>query len=878
MQSEASNVVLTGTFVRLTHVFCERTERGGQEHDWMNRRLVTWALVSTAAAAASSLGCESLLPCTESNGCRLTFPTEPDLDNLVAGVGVEQDCSVEDCRAGLQCVDDRCEVAGTQTEGEQCVIGPECTAGLSCSLGPCPLEFVDFCPVCLQDGTGQSGASCESDLDCESGLKCDINGFFAQCVEAGTSDLGQACNVQADCFQGLFCNQGECSTQPPLFDGVECEDPDEENVVAYFSVPGADGTRDDIDYFQFPFPNDFRLGPDGRPDLGDFPTPGPGLLGIDIVQAYVEAIETHARGWSTNPTAIFRFSGPFDLDSFQIETDGFRGIEIIDVDMLPADPEDGVRHHSTHYTVAGRSNYVCHNWLAVRSPRNTLVPGHRYVIMLRGGTTRDGDPIGRPAQFEAMLADSPPSGDEALEKAYEAYEPLRELIEFYDGSSYELDPDTITVATVMTTGDVPDEMRQLAQAVLAEDPSEASEWVKCGAGVDSPCAQADEDEGRACGVGSSDYDEYQALLEIPIFQEGEAPYLNEGGAIQSSVQRRERICMSLSIPTASRPDAGWPLVIYGHGTGGSFRSHLTETVAGRLAAEGTASLGFDQVQHGPRRGEGEGADQDPDNLFFNFTNPDAAQGNPLQGAADVLSVLRFARQGAIATAQETGADAIEFDPRKIALYGHSQGSTHSSIALPFSGLSGGVLSGNGGGLVEALLNKTNPVNIAGAIPYVVQDVDPSTGQLRMGDKHPVLSLLQHYVDPADPVNFAGLLVERPEAGEDIKSVFQTFGLDDTYSPPATLARYVYAAGRMALAPAPSGVDPEGDNALNLGESSDPVSANVTQESETATLVCRQYAPVTDGHFVADQVSEANDDVIAFLQDLIAGQNPTVPAP
>jgi hypothetical protein len=243
----------------------------------------------------------------------------------------------------------------------------------------------------------------------------------------------------------------------------------------------------------------------------------------------------------------------------------------------------------------------------------------------------------------------------------------------------------------------------------------------------------------------------------------------------------------------------------------------------------------------------------------------------------VLSVLRFVRQGEIASDSDTSAAAIQVDPSKIVLYGHSQGATHSSMALPFSGAPGGVLSGNGGGLVEALLSKTNPINIAGAIPYVIQDAD-NEGSLRMGDKHPVLALLQHYIDPADPVNFAALLVARPEAGEGLKSVFQTFGLDDTYAPPATLARYVNAAERMVLAPAPSDVNPTGDNVIRAAQSSDPVSENITIDTDKATLVCRQYKPKTDGHFVADEVSEANDDVIAFLSSLLNGEAPVVPAP
>ncbi len=334
----------------------------------------------------------------------------------------------------------------------------------------------------------------------------------------------------------------------------------------------------------------------------------------------------------------------------------------------------------------------------------------------------------------------------------------------------------------------------------------------------------------------------------------------------------------MSIPQGDAPLSGWPLVIYGHGTGGGYRSQLNDAVAGRLAqaTPSFATLAFDQVQHGPRRGEGEDAKNDPDTLFFNFVNPDAARGNPLQGAADILSILRFAQKGTLASSSETGSGDIIVDPAKIFYYGHSQGSTHGSIAVPFSAIPGAVMSGNGGGLANALINKTNPVNIAGAIPFALQDAD-ARGKLVMGAKHPVLGLLQHYIDPADPLNFSPLFAVRPEAGQKAKSIFQTFGLDDTFAPPSTLKAFTVGA-QLKLAPAPAGVEPAGENLLNIAEEANPVSDNVTIDATTVTAVCRQYAPPSgkDGHFVAQSVPEATDDIIGFFSALGSGTSPTVP--
>lgn len=820
----------------------------------------------------------SVLACDDLPGRRLVIPTGDGASFIALGVGVGADCSSESCRPGLACVSDICEPDGSLEQGDFCAIGPECGDGLVC-----------FALTCQPAGDGEAGDGCEGDLDCEAGLRCSLNGFSTECAPAGSGDIGGECSAQNDCFQGLYCADGECALPEapygvPAWEGVSCSEPDDNNVEALFEVPGAKSVDPDGDFFQLPYPNDIRLTAGGRPDLEGFPTPGPGIVGVDIVEKYVTALEEKAQGWSNNPTVIFRFSGAVSWDSLA-PADKPKPFSVVKLTDLPADASTRSGSYSTAYSAGGSpTNYVCDDWVALRLPRDTLEPEQTYAVWVTtDARSESGEMIARSSHFEAMLADTPPSGDEALAQAYEAYEPLRNYIAFYEGSEYEVDPDTLLNAVVFTTGDANAEMRALALAVEAADAPTASDWVKCGNGKESPCAQAEAAEGRACGEGTDDYDEYQALVSLPIFQEGEAPYLKSGGGISDSPVRREDVCVSLSVPKSAAPATGWPLVIYGHGTGGSYRGPLRDSVAGRLARETTptVSLGFDQVQHGPRRGKGEGADQEPDNLFFNFANPDAARGNPLQGAADVLSMVRFAKSGTLVSSADSGGDAIEVDASKIVLFGHSQGSTHGSMALPFSGLVGGVLSGNGGGLAEALVNKTNPVNIAGAMPLVLQDAD-GNGNLHMGDKHPVLSLLQHYIDSADPLNFAALLAERPEPGVAPKSVLQTFGLDDTYSPPATLARYVYAAGAasMAVAPLPSGVSPGGKNQLTAPwtPAEMPVSGNVVTDTDTATLVCRQYQPKSgsDGHFVVHDVPEANDDAIGFLSSLIAGQQPTVP--
>ena len=264
-----------------------------------------------------------------------------------------------------------------------------------------------------------------------------------------------------------------------------------------------------------------------------------------------------------------------------------------------------------------------------------------------------------------------------------------------------------------------------------------------------------------------------------------------------------------------------------------------------------AVLGIDQVQHGPRRGA---SDASPSDLFFNFVNPAAARGNPLQGAADQMSLVRFAKGLALAAgASPTGAE-IRFG--RISFWGHSQGATEGAVAMPYvADVSGVLFSGAGASLIDALLTKTSPVNIAAAVPFVLGEKGPIDAY------HPVLSLLQNAIDPADPLSHGRALD---------KHVFVPFGQKDTYTPSAVQTTYVLAAG-LGLAQAPPNVTPEPIG--GLAAISVPASANL-QGGRTG--LTRQYAPAGfDGHFVVFRDLVANRDAARFLADVSRAAPPRV---
>ncbi len=94
-------------------------------------------------------------------------------------------------------------------------------------------------------------------------------------------------------------------------------------------------------------------------------------------------------------------------------------------------------------------------------------------------------------------------------------------------------PASVLVASVFTVGDPQRLVNALAQSVAALPTPAADGWVKCGSGAPSPCPDTTAD--RACG-SSAVFDEWHAVVDVPIFQQGEAPYLTpaQGGAIDAA--------------------------------------------------------------------------------------------------------------------------------------------------------------------------------------------------------------------------------------------------------------------------------------------------------------------------------------------------------
>lgn len=813
------------------------------------------------------------------SGCKLFSSTcdEGDRDCLsresAPGVGSSCERTVQ-CRAGLTCVDKTCAAAATTANGDSCKLTAECESGLFCSSQR----------ICEEAGMEARGGACEDSSDCVPGLVCGFGEYplNRECVETGDGDLYARCSSAKDCMAGLSCIDtcrlgpdvpcvdetagAHCNSLPisteevppiPFWSGVQCQDEASE-AVAYFEIPGSKPLDE---FYRLPFPNDIRL-INGKVDLSNHPRP-PASSEFAVATKFIEAADGHLEGFGTTPVVLFRFSKPV-LHGGDAEDLVKPTVTLVNVTV--DSPDYGVRH-SYVWTANDRSNYICDYALAIRvPPESPLRPGTTYAAIVTHDLQAEGRiDFQRSDDFSAMIKDSEPN-ESRLKTHYGKYAPLREfLTDSKANGNAQLTAGNLLTAAVFTTGRPQTLVRKLDSVIDERAAPTTGKVVLCD-GSEPYDATADCDSQASCVGGTTSFNEYHGKIELPIFQNGRAPYLTDGGDIDLDgegnpvVTRKEEVCFSLTVPSEAAENP--PVVIYGHGTGGGFKSQLggSKLAAALSKAEfPTAMLAIDLPQHSTRRGA---STDSPDRLFFNIINPGAARGNVLQGSSDLLSLVRWIRAGSF---------PVPLTRSPIAIMGHSQGATHAALTIPFTPeVTTYVLSGVGGHLSTSLLHKTEPQPVADAMGALLLDIDGAS--LAAGPYNPALAIMQAYYEPADPLNFTRQVYSEPsEMTPEGHHFLMTFGIDDHFSPSRTQKAYAVAATLPHVSP----------NTLSLGRATipAPVQGNVTVGNVVRTVGVRQYQAVgdkVDGHYVSTRPGQDGfGDVVRFLSESLAEQVPHI---
>jgi hypothetical protein len=184
------------------------------------------------------------------------------------------------------------------------------------------------------------------------------------------------------------------------------------------------------------------------------------------------------------------------------------------------------------------------------------------------------------------------------------------------------------------------------------DPTKELIAVRDGVAKTSPAPTADAGMWKVASANAV-YTEYQGSYgPSPNYQAGKIPFQNPGDGGQfvfmnglPVVQNSGSLRFSLSVPSASAcpmPTAGYPIVLYAHGTGGDWRSYLDDGTGPAMTSHCLAIMGVDQIFQGTRPGSVPGASEAQIGLtFYNFLNPVAARTNGRQSAVDEVQRARL---------------------------------------------------------------------------------------------------------------------------------------------------------------------------------------------------------------------------------------------
>jgi len=579
-------------------------------------------------------------------------------------------------------------------------------------------------------------------------------------------------------------------------------------------------------FYSLPMPNDARR-LDGEsagtfhPNFLDFPNPSDS----EQLNDYLAFLSTEVEGFGLNSGTFFSFSGPLQIPDWDADNAAESqrcegGIRIVDVD--PDSPHFGDCLPAQVHWVGPDSldPYLAPNTLVVAPWWGfPLRPDTTYAVLVVSAQDQDSAFVPPTGEFLALLKDQ--SSDAVLEAAYAP------LVDFLAEQPEWLGTESlswISAATVFTTGRPTDQLASLADTVRSHPTLPA--W-----NADEGLTQLTADD----DAFTADYPIYSGSYQAINFQTGDIPYASEGGGFvfEDGVpipQWDERIPFAISEPNAGfeQPEAGWPVLLHAHGTGGDRYSHLSggqSPPAKLAAARGFVSIGIPQPIHGDRWPEGNNVTI---SLYsFNYFNPASGISMFRQGAVDTASLVRFVQEnlaegGAIADSHPE----LRIDPGNIYFLGHSQGGITGALILPFAPeIKAWVISGAGGGVSMTVMQREDPLVIRDALLSALEAPDTT----ELFELHPVVGLIQTIVEPSDPMNYAPLWIAESEGPP--TSILLTEGIHDAQTP-ADTAEALAVAGRLPIARPYLERDVAGLTLRGIDRMSTPYSGGTTHTSGT----------------------------------------------
>lgn len=628
------------------------------------------------------------------------------------------------------------------------------------------------------------------------------------------------------------------------------------------------------DFWARPMPSDLRREADGTWDLEDWPR----ARESDLLNDWFGTANRRMReGWGLTSGVFVPITGALDPATFPADPAASMAADssVFLLDIDPASPERGRRFPLDVEQLEADRYTPEHLLAAVPVFGFVRRPSTQYALVLTTDLLdAGGEPLGRSPAFHAAFEDAG-----AEDAVVEHFAPLREALE-----AEGFDVARVAGAAVFTTFDNTKQLRGLVEwAESRPAPTLTRPW------------RAEEE-----------YDSYQvfsAEMEVPVIQRGERPYTNaragEGVILRDDngdpqIVEMQAIRLILSVPKAEMPQAGFPLTIYMHGSGGEAyqfitRGPLLEDVprseqpapppgsgpAEWLARRGVAALGFDFPLHGERHDPPDTSGLVLYNLFGNLS---ATIDNFDVSAMELTMISRLMLETEVPLPSIDGVvdglpDAVvRFDPDALSAMGQSMGTT---IGVNWAGVDprvkGLIFSGAGGMLIEIAVTAVEPVELKGVAELALKLADDGT---EVHIHHPVLHAAQNVWDLVDPVAKATYVSRTPYEGYAPRHVMMTAGIRDGYFHPRSQTAMAVAMGLPLVG---EEVEPYMPDTLRLaGRQTLGYDLEGNLNGVTAGVV--QYASEnTQGHYVVFNQDGARHQYTCFAASLATAPRLAAPA-
>ncbi|MCC6646450.1 MAG: hypothetical protein IT374_12875 [Polyangiaceae bacterium] len=626
-------------------------------------------------------------------------------------------------------------------------------------------------------------------------------------------------------------------------------------------------------FYGSPFPGEHRRRADGAVDVAGFPNEG----GVDLAKKVLALLDGE-RGFGTTSGVYFHATTALDPRSLP----DVAGSVAAGASVFVMAVDDGARDAGQRLPLsadfhADGGPFGAPNLLSLLPVQGLpLRPGARYVAVV---TTRVRDASGAPlvpsAETAALVAGTRPAGMSSA--AFDDHRAALAALTRAGVATSEL-----VAVTVWRTGEPMSALRRVRDHALA-------------LGVPRPLAPLVKAE------TFEDFCVFTSTIEMPVYQSGEPPFANDGGAFVFDaagapvLQAKETANLVLTLPRRAMPAAGFPLVVFSRTGGGGERPLVdrgTEAVHGgpplapgtgparSFAQAGFAGLSID----GPHGGLRNVTKQDEQFLMFNVANPAALRDNVRQSALELALAAHVAGELSVDASACPGlssAGPARVDAGTLALMGHSMGATISPLTAAveprFRAL---LLSGAGGSWIANVMDKKKPLAVKG-IAEVLLGLAGSGYHLHEHD--PLLSLFQWAGEAADPPVYGRAILAEPIEGPR-RHVLMMQGIVDHYILPSIANATSLSFGLDLAGPELDSMTPElasftplsallplsGRRAISL-----PASANI-DPSTTAVVVQHREDGLEDGHEVVFQTPAPKRQMRCFLASLAAGAAPRVP--